>query len=439
METLSYVPESSKGASSSKDSTPITKSYPFHMMENNRTPTRKVSDRLPELNVDENRNVIIAHHIKVPDAERYQLTFGSFGKELDSVKNFVHGVAKDDFKGEISVSLPESDPTSCDDDDSGGKQADLIEDQARNSSLESPTSPASSESSLPKKKATVPENLVTGLIGLVRDSGRSSSPSESQQLQRDPPEMSNFLGYEAPAGYDMAYFRTSMDEPVQMQGPPSQEALTSHMANSLLATTMSLGGQAAQAQALTQIYPPVHVSHFANMMPCRQFVSPVYMSPMAVPGYSGNPAYPHPSSGNSYMLMPGAASHINAGTLKYGMRQFKPVPGSSPTGFGNFVNHVGYSVNSAGIVGNAARIDDSSRVKYKDSNLYIPNPQHSIFYHNNEASEIWIQTPRDLPGMQSGQFYNLPGQAPLMLLTFRMPVTLPSIREPLNPLAYAIS
>ncbi|KAI4331287.1 hypothetical protein MLD38_029486 [Melastoma candidum] len=367
--------------------------------------TVKLPDRLPELHTHENRNVIIAQHIIIPDAERYQLTFGSFGKGFDSVKSFVHGDAKDDFKGEISASLPESDPTSSDDGDSGGKQADVIEDQARNSSLESPTSSASSESPLPDKKAAVPQNLDMGLIGLVRDGGRSYSPSESQQLQREPPEMPNFLGYEAQAGYDMAYFRTSMDEPVQMQGPPSQEALTSHMANSLPATTISLGGQAAQAQALAQMYPPVHVSHFANMMPYRQFISPVYMSPMAVPGYSGNPAYPHPSSGNSYMLMPGGASHINSGALKYGMQQFKPVQGSSPTGFGNFANHFSYSVNSAGGVGNAAGIDDPSRVKYKDSNLYIPNPQA-------EASEIWIQTPRDVPGMQSAQYYNLPGQAP---------------------------
>lgn len=30
-------------------------------------------------------------------------------------------------------------------------------------------------------------------------------------------------GYDTPTGYDMAYFRTSMDEQVQMQGLPYQE------------------------------------------------------------------------------------------------------------------------------------------------------------------------------------------------------------------------
>ena len=29
-----------------------------------------------------------------------------------------------------------------------------------------------------------------------------------------------------------------------------------------------------------------------------------------------------------------------------------------------------------------------------------------------ETSEIWIQNPRELPGMQSASYYNLPGQTP---------------------------
>ena len=128
-----------------------------------------------------------------------------------------------------------------------------------------------------------------------------------------------------------------------------------------------------QPPHVAQMYPQVHVSHYANMMPYRQYISPVYVPPMAVPGYSNNPAYPHMSNGNSYLLMPGGASHLNANSLKYGVQQFKPVAGS-PTGFGNFTNPAGYAMNTPG-VGGATGLEDSSRMKYKDGNLYVPNPQ----------------------------------------------------------------
>lgn len=142
--------------------------------------------------------------------------------------------------------------------------------------------------------------------------------------------------------------------------------------------------QQQQQPPVAQMYPQFHVSHFANLMPYhRQFPPPVYVSPMAMPGYSSNPAYPHPSNGSSYLLMPGGSSHLNANSLKYGIQQFKPVPAGSPTGFGNFTNPTGYAINASGVVGGATGLDDSSRIKYKDGNLYVPNPQvkiHILFY-----------------------------------------------------------
>lgn len=135
-----------------------------------------------------------------------------------------------------------------------------------------------------------------------------------------------------------------------------------------------------QQPQLAQMYPQVHVSHYANVMPYRQFLSPVYVPPMAVPaGYSSNPAYPHPSNGNSYLLMPGpgGSSHLPAGGVKYGIQQFKPVPTGSPNGFGNFAGPNGYAINAPS--GSATGLEDSSRMKYKDGNLYVPNPQVSFF------------------------------------------------------------
>lgn len=136
-----------------------------------------------------------------------------------------------------------------------------------------------------------------------------------------------------------------------------------------------------QQQAhMAQMYPQVHLSHFANVMPYRQFIPPLYVPPM-VPGFSGNPGYPHLSNGSSYVLMPGGSSHLPANSLKYGVQQFKPYPVGSPTGFGNMQNPNGYAINAPGVVGGPTGLDDSSRIKYKDNNLYVPNPQVIRLYY----------------------------------------------------------
>lgn len=155
------------------------------------------------------------------------------------------------------------------------------------------------------------------------------------------------------------------------------QVLNSHAANNVPTSTIAMVQQQQQQQhQVAQMYPQVHLSHYANLMPYRQFLSPVYVPPMAVPGYSNSAPYPHPTNGN-YVLMPGGGSHLNANNLKYGVQQFKPVPAGNPTGFGNFANPAGYAMLAPGVVGGASGLEDSSRVKYKD-NLYVPNPQ--VFY-----------------------------------------------------------
>ncbi|KAG5229011.1 GBF-interacting protein [Salix suchowensis] len=140
-----------------------------------------------------------------------------------------------------------------------------------------------------------------------------------------------------------------------------------------------------QQPPMAQMYPQVHVSQFSNLVPYRQFISPVYVPPMPMPGYSNSPAYPHPSNGNSYLLMPGASSWQQSCWVC------------------KFVSPSGYAINAPGVVGSATGLEDSSRMKYKDGNLYVPNPQA-------EASEIWIQNPREMPGLQFAPYYNMPGQ-----------------------------
>uniref|UniRef100_A0A2N9J0A7 GBF-interacting protein 1 N-terminal domain-containing protein n=1 Tax=Fagus sylvatica TaxID=28930 RepID=A0A2N9J0A7_FAGSY len=369
----------------------------------------KLQDKLSRVNIYENQNVIIAQHIRVPETDRCQLTFGSIGTEFDSSLNLVSGLqavgTTEESNGEPAASLLVSASESSSDDASGGKPVELLDDQVRNSGSDSPASGVAAEHQLSDKKESLsPQNLDNYAdIGLVRESSPSYAPSESQQHQ-DPPELSGFSAYDPQTGYDIPYFRPTMDETVRGQGLPSPlEALSSHTANSIPASTIAMVQQQQQTP-VAQMYPQVHVSHFANLMPYRQFLPPLYVSPMAMPGYSSNPAYPHPSNGSSYLLMPGGSSHLNANSLKYGIQQFKPVPAGSPTGFGNFTNPTGYAMNAPG-VGGATGLDDSSRIKYKDGNLYVPNPQA-------EPSEIWIQNPRELPGMQSTPYYNMPGQSP---------------------------
>lgn len=47
--------------------------------------TTELEDKLSQVNIYENQNVIIAQHIRVPETDRCRLTFGTIGTELDSL------------------------------------------------------------------------------------------------------------------------------------------------------------------------------------------------------------------------------------------------------------------------------------------------------------------------------------------------------------------
>ncbi|KAH9665140.1 hypothetical protein KPL70_020228 [Citrus sinensis] len=372
----------------------------------------KLQDELSRVNIHENQNVIIAQHIRVPETDRCRLTFGSFGVDFESSRNlgsgFLAAGSAEESNGESAASLTGAASKTSGNDVSGRKPVDILDDLVRNSGSNSPASGEASEHQLPDdiKDASSPQDLDGYAdIGLVRDTDPSYPLSESQQ-QQDSSELASFpQAYDSQTGYDMSYFRPTMDESVRGQGLPSpQEALASHSANSIPASSIAMLQHQQQPQ-MAQMYPQVHVSHFPNMMPYRQIISPVYVPQMAMPGYSSNPAYPHPSNGSSYLLMPGGSSHLSTNGLKYGIQQFKPVPTASPTGFGNFTSPAGYAINAPSVVGSVTGLEDSSRMKYKDGNLYVSNQQA-------DTSELWIHNPRELPGMQSGPYYNMPAQTP---------------------------
>ncbi|KAL1811332.1 hypothetical protein DCAR_0623383 [Daucus carota subsp. sativus] len=362
------------------------------------------STQLPShVDISDNENVIIAPHIRVSATDRFRVTFGSVGTEFEPSRNpgfEAVKVAEEpliDPSGSVSVATPDS----SGDESSGSKQEDLRDENVRNSGSSSPASAAVSEQQLTSRiESSGPQDIDKGAeVELVRNNSQSHTPSQSQPHQ-DPSQLPIFSSYDPQSMYDIPYFRSSVDETARVQSLQfPQEAISSHTVNNIPSSTVAM----VQQPQLAQMYPQVHLSHYANMMPYRQFLSPVYVPPMAVPaGYTSNPSYPHPSSGNSYLLMPGGSSHLPGSGVKYGIQQFKPVPTGSPTGFGNFTNPNGYPINAPTV--SATGLEDSSRLKYKDVNLYVPNPQA-------ETSEIWMN-PRDLPTMQSGSYYNMTGQTP---------------------------
>ncbi|OIT02780.1 PREDICTED: uncharacterized protein LOC109227409 isoform X1 [Nicotiana attenuata] len=354
----------------------------------------QLQDKMSRLNISD--NVIIAEHIRVSETDRFRLTFGSFGAELKSAKDLDEESQTESSRLSVLVSEPSTDEI-------GSKQLDLADDRVQNPGLTSPGSGVILDQKLAdNRESSSPEDLGNySDVGLVQDNGASYTPPESQQ-QQDASNLSSFSTYDPQTGYDIPYFRPAVDEALHGQG--AQEALSSHVANSMPASTIPMVQQVQQHQPIAQMYPQVHVSHFANLMPYRHVFSPVYVPPMAMPGYSSNPAYPHPPNGSNYLLMPGGGSHLSANGLKYGIQQFKSVPTGSASGFGNFTSPTGYAINTPGVIGSATGLEDSSRMKYKDGNLYVPNPQA-------ETSEMWMN-PRDISSLQSGSYYSMSGQTP---------------------------
>ncbi|XP_076884997.1 uncharacterized protein LOC143534380 isoform X2 [Bidens hawaiensis] len=361
------------------------------------------SDSTPK---QEDQNVIIAAHISVSEADRKRLTFGNLGVDSDLPQNsgFQEATRVDESHVEPLARLSVSSTESSIDKSSESKHAELVDEQPSSGSVSSGSGVLESQWT-DRVESSSPQNMENYTnIDMVRHSSPSYAPSETHQ-QQSSSELPSFSAYDPQTGYDMSYFRPASDESLRgqvLQIP--QEGFSSHVANSIPATTIPMVQQ--QAPVAAQMYPPVHLPHFTNIMPYRQFLSPVYVPPMVMPGYSNNPTYsPHPSTGSSYLMMAGANSpHVSANGMKYAIPQYRSVQAGSPTGFGNFTSPTGYALNTPGVVGSASGLDKSSRLKYKDVNVYIPNPQA-------ETSEVWMN-PREMPSMQSASYYNMAGQSP---------------------------
>lgn len=55
--------------------------------------TAKLHDKLSQVNISDNQNVIIAKHIRVSETDRCQLMFGTLGTEVDSsIQSICHSI-----------------------------------------------------------------------------------------------------------------------------------------------------------------------------------------------------------------------------------------------------------------------------------------------------------------------------------------------------------
>ncbi|CAN1218305.1 hypothetical protein LINPERPRIM_LOCUS1288 [Linum perenne] len=257
-------------------------------------------NKLSLANINEKQNVIIAQHIRVPEADRCRFTFGSFGVELDSSRTSTSGLSA--IAEENISSLTVSAPEVAGDDASFTKHDEISEENLRRSVSESPASGGASEQQSPNLSPS-PPNL-DSYTGIGFPSYEHFEPHQQHEYS----ELQDFSqGYDPQTGYEMLYFRPSLDETERGHGLPSpQESLASHTVNSFLSSTIPMVQR--QPPQIAQIYSQVHVPQFTNVMQYRQYVSPYYPQ-VAMPGYSSNLAYPHPSndmqSAEYYNMMQG--------------------------------------------------------------------------------------------------------------------------------------
>ncbi|XP_020584644.1 uncharacterized protein LOC110027516 isoform X2 [Phalaenopsis equestris] len=369
----------------------------------------ELSDKLSHANIRGEQQVIIPQHLRVPEAECTKFTFGSFGDGSVSNPNFLstQQAIGSSEQSEETTSVSNSAFVPVGPVNEASVEVGLLVDCQPETSR-STSSASAEELQRPPSGNNEPLNNknIEGYMDVELVQSRSP-PFSSQQSQRIPetPSMPDFLPYETETSYVTPFFQTTLDDNVRGQSLASQpEILNLHSANSNLLTPTGITQQQQQQQTLAQIYPQLHISHYPNFMPYRHILSPVYVPPMALPSYSSNPAYAHPSTGNSYVLMPGNSSHLPTGGVKYANSQYKPLPAGSSTAYGNFSSPAAYAIGTPSPIGGATVLEDMMRIKYKENNLYAPNQQA-------ETSDMWMQTPRELPSLQSMPYYNISGHA----------------------------
>ncbi|XP_020104349.1 GBF-interacting protein 1-like isoform X2 [Ananas comosus] len=368
----------------------------------NQVEVAALSEKIAQAKFLQDEHVIIPKHLQVPESERSHLIFGSFEAGFDSIMAHASDISevrvpeKLTDQSFVSTSAPVSEGSS--ENFYAASQANDNESQAE-TQTNSPAVYVDAQQSLSGDTERLhPQNSSNySQIGNISNNVSSYSLSEPQPFQDDS-ALQNFREYDPQATYGVPFLSMTVEDSatdpnitLATQVGSSQPTSISH-----LSTSASVQ---QQQQSAGQIYPQIH---FPNFLPYRHIVSPLYVPPIAVPNYSSNAAYTHLPNGSSYVVMPGGNSHLSAGGMKYATSQYKTVHASGGTAiYSNY--STGYPISSD-TFGSATGLEDANRIKYKDNGLYVPNPL-------TETTDIWTQTPRDVPGIQSSPFYNMSGQA----------------------------
>ncbi|CAN6319648.1 unnamed protein product [Urochloa humidicola] len=368
-------------------------------VDGNQADLSGLSKKLSQANVSQDEHVIIPEHIRVPDSERTHLIFGTFESKIDpkaSVTASHNIVTKEELNEHSPSSLTALNSI---------MSTDVVPNDKTDVSSCSPLPQPESVVSVTEHQQSLTESVEDPSTGVVGEYGTnemiSSKVTHSQpQLQhQDNPAVQNFKAYEPDSRYVMPFITKIVDSETAQNTAYTSEAMGLHPAN-----VYQLPASGATQPPVPQMYPhQFQMQQYPNFLPYRHVYSAQYGSPMVVPNYSSNPAFPQMPHASSYLMMPNGTSQLAANGMKYGSsHQYKQVFQGTPAGYGGYANHNGYPLSN-GVIGSAGAIEDANMNKYKDNSLYAPNPQA-------ETADLWVQGQREIPNMPPAPFYNMVGQ-----------------------------
>ncbi|KAL1218931.1 GBF-interacting protein 1-like [Cardamine amara subsp. amara] len=181
----------------------------------------KLQDKISHVSISESQNVIIADHIRVPETDRCQLTFGSFVLEFDPSMNSASGFEEACSSQELQHSdiddrLSSLPPKASTNGASGTETMGTFDSEVRTSGDISPPpvlmvpEQQLSEDSEQKEAPRSPNSDEYAQIELR--SGNSPYTAVEPKQQQDHLELHNFSDYDPRGGYDLPYFRQAVDE-----------------------------------------------------------------------------------------------------------------------------------------------------------------------------------------------------------------------------------
>lgn len=427
------------------------------------------SSKLQELNVKDDRPVIIPNHLQVAEAECAGLRFGSFDAGFGSIT----GLGSDDNKSLKSVeddateevlseqpsvsSMTDSTPVSTIQSYPQQPISTTLEvlDNGNEAMLSMPSVTVSKpEISRPEPTTeqtpqfsyvpTVPSYHGFGLMPQLQypfesaESQRQEIPRLPSVVQPFPDISTNYYspllrpGSDADAHYQFASTNTAakLGGNVTLMTwqtlPSSQEngnlmvfssaGPAGHLPQSagITQTTLAMAQQPVRLRAYPTQPAGVPISPYASNVFGYQYVPPnyAYMHTPFQHSYIGSNSYLQPPAGSSYSPGGSTPSPAGAATVKYPVPHYKPhgaVAGNAAlaTGYSGFASTpAGFAaINPTVNVGFGSSYDDMVGPQFKESNLFIPNQQ-------GEGSAVWVQglLPRNISGMQSNSYYSLHGQ-----------------------------